>query len=59
MRPDVARSPLSDYEGKNRKSNPRHHSGQLEMIHITSRNDFGDEEVEHVEEGEEREAEKE
>ncbi len=58
-RPDVARPPLRDYEGNDRKSNTQRHSGQLEMIHITSRKDFGDEEVEHVEEGEECEAEEE
>lgn len=58
-RPDVARPPLSDYKENYRKSNTHCHSGQLKMIHITSRSDFGDEEIEHVEEGEECEAEEE
>lgn len=58
-RPDVARPPLGDYERNDRESNTRRHSAQLKMIHITVRDDFGDEEVEHVEEGEEGEAEEE
>lgn len=57
--PDITRPPLGVYEGNDCESNTSRHGTQLKMIHITSRNNFSDEKVEHVEEREHGKAEEE